>query len=185
MAPRRCSRTTGGWETLGETLRAFNKIRAAHGWPASPSAIATTVHVHRDGARARETGARYWRKTSAMTMWHYDRLGSEHFMPGATAEERERTARAGYEDQASAGLFGSPAEVIEQIRELQRVADVGHLITLHSLATCRRTPWRRACAFSPPRCSLSSGNSAGQNRVPCSMKPCCASRKASRADQNA
>lgn len=121
-----------GWEALGENLRAFNKIRAAHGWPTSPSAIATTVHVHRDGALAREAGEKYWRKTSAMTMWHYDRLGSEHFMPGATPEERERIARAGYEDQASAGIFGSPAEVIEQIRELQQVADVGHLITLHS-----------------------------------------------------
>ena len=50
----------------------------------------------------------------------------------AAPEERERIARAGYEDQASAGIFGSPAEVIEQNRELRQVADVGHLITLHS-----------------------------------------------------
>ncbi|MFC5817564.1 LLM class flavin-dependent oxidoreductase, partial [Nonomuraea harbinensis] len=121
-----------GWDTLRENLGRFNALRTSHGWPASTSAIATTVHVHEDGERAREIGERYWRRTSAMTMWHYDRLASEYFMPGATEEERERYVRAGYEDQASAGLFGTPGEVIEQIRELQETAEVGHLITLHS-----------------------------------------------------
>jgi alkanesulfonate monooxygenase SsuD/methylene tetrahydromethanopterin reductase-like flavin-dependent oxidoreductase (luciferase family) len=121
-----------GWDVLRDNIRAFNMVRASHGWAPSTAAVAVTVHVHPDDGRAREVGERYWRKTSAMTMWHYDRLGSEHFMPGATAEERDRIARAGYEDQASAGIFGSPDRVIEQIRELQRAADVGHLITLHS-----------------------------------------------------
>ena len=121
-----------GWDALRDNLRAFNKIRASFGWQTSPSAIATTVHVHPDGAHARAAGEEYWRRTSAMTMWHYDRLGSEHFMPDASADERERIIRAGYEDQASAGIFGTPGEVIEQIRELQLTADVGHLITLHS-----------------------------------------------------
>lgn len=121
-----------GWSTLEDNLRSFNAIRASQGWAASSSAIATTVHVHQDEETAREMGEEYWRRTSAMTMWHYDRMGSDHFMPDATDEERERLVRAGYEDQASAGIFGTPDSVIDQIRELQRVADVGHLITLHS-----------------------------------------------------
>ncbi|GAA3525560.1 LLM class flavin-dependent oxidoreductase [Aeromicrobium panaciterrae] len=121
-----------GWSTLEDNLRSFNALRANQGWSRSSSAIATTVHVHPDEETAREMGEEYWRRTSAMTMWHYDRMGSDHFMPNATDEERERLVRAGYEDQASAGIFGTPESVIDQIRELQRVADVGHLITLHS-----------------------------------------------------
>ena len=53
-------------------------------------------------------------------------------MPGASFAEREAVLAKGYESQASAGLFGTPDEVIEQIRELQQVANVGHLMTLHS-----------------------------------------------------
>ncbi|WP_219545652.1 LLM class flavin-dependent oxidoreductase [Nonomuraea harbinensis] len=121
-----------GWDALREQLGAFNEIRSGHGWPASTSAIATTVYVHEDDERAREIGEQYWRKTSAMTTWHYDKLGSEYFMPDATDDERALVVKKGYEDQASAGLFGSPESVAEQIRELQEVADVGHLITLHS-----------------------------------------------------
>jgi len=52
-----------GWDTLRENLRAFNIIRASHGWPRSPSAIATTIHVDKDGGRARDTGETFWRKT--------------------------------------------------------------------------------------------------------------------------
>jgi alkanesulfonate monooxygenase SsuD/methylene tetrahydromethanopterin reductase-like flavin-dependent oxidoreductase (luciferase family) len=121
-----------GWESVRDNLRTFDKVRASHGWPVSPSAIATTVYVDRDGARAREVGEQYWRKTSGMTLWHYDRLASDYFMPDATQEEREAAVNAGYESQASNGIFGSPEEVIEQIRELQELANAGHLITLHS-----------------------------------------------------
>jgi alkanesulfonate monooxygenase SsuD/methylene tetrahydromethanopterin reductase-like flavin-dependent oxidoreductase (luciferase family) len=120
------------WDVVMAGLKRFNQVRAEHGWPSSPTAIATTVYVHDDDARAREVGERYWRKTSGMTVWHYDRLASPYFMPDASPGEREAAVARGYEGQASAGLFGSAESVIEQIRELVEAADVGHLITLHS-----------------------------------------------------
>jgi alkanesulfonate monooxygenase SsuD/methylene tetrahydromethanopterin reductase-like flavin-dependent oxidoreductase (luciferase family) len=107
-------------------------VRESHGWERSTSAIAVTTFVHEDGEYAREQGEKYWRKTSSMTRWHYDREGSPYFMPGATPEEREAVVRAGCEEQASAGIFGTPAQVIEQIRELAKLANIGHLICLQS-----------------------------------------------------
>lgn len=121
-----------GWDVLREQLGQFDEVRASHGWEPSPTAIAVTVYVHEDDAHAKEVGDKYWRKTSAMTTWHYDRVGSEYFMPDASDEERARVVADNYEGQASAGIFGSPESVIAQIRELQEVANVGHLITLHS-----------------------------------------------------
>jgi len=120
------------WDVVMAGMKTFNQIRAGHGWPASPAGIATTVYVDRDDQRAREIGERYWRKTSGMTVWHYDRLASPYFLPGASPAEREAAVAKGYQGQSSAGLFGSPEKVIEQIRELVAAADIGHLITLHS-----------------------------------------------------
>jgi alkanesulfonate monooxygenase SsuD/methylene tetrahydromethanopterin reductase-like flavin-dependent oxidoreductase (luciferase family) len=119
-------------QVVHDNLQTFDQVRAGHGWPVSPSAIATTVHVHQDGQRAREVGEEYWRRTAGMTLWHYDRLAADYFMPDATPEERTAAVMEGYENQAAAGMFGTPEEVIEQIRELQQMANVGHLITLHS-----------------------------------------------------
>lgn len=119
-------------QMVHDNLQTFDQVRASHGWPVSPSAIATTVHVHQDGQRAREVGQEYWQRTAAMTLWHYDRLAAPYFMPDATPEERTTAVIEGYENQAAAGIFGTPDEVIEQIRELQQMANVGHLITLHS-----------------------------------------------------
>jgi len=121
-----------GWDALRTELGAFNKIRAKNGWEPSPSAIAVTVHVDEDGQRARELGEKYWRRTVETIIWHYDKYASPFFMPDATPAERDAVLDKGYESQASAGLFGTPAEVTEQIRELQKVANVGHLMTLHS-----------------------------------------------------
>jgi len=120
------------WAVVMGGLETFNQIRASHGWPASPAAIATTVYVDHDHQRAQETGEHYWRKTSGMTVWHYDRLASPYFLPEASPAERQAAVTKGYEGQSSAGLFGSPEQVTEQIRELVKVADIGHLITLHS-----------------------------------------------------
>jgi alkanesulfonate monooxygenase SsuD/methylene tetrahydromethanopterin reductase-like flavin-dependent oxidoreductase (luciferase family) len=125
-------------EVVRDNLRTFDQVRSGHGWPVSPSAIATTVHVHRDGQRAREVGEQYWRRTAAMTLWHYDRLAADYFMPDATPAERKAAVMEGYENQAAAGMFGTPEEVIEQIRELQQMANVGHLITLHSFGDMPR-----------------------------------------------
>jgi alkanesulfonate monooxygenase SsuD/methylene tetrahydromethanopterin reductase-like flavin-dependent oxidoreductase (luciferase family) len=121
-----------GWDALRNELGTFNRIRLARGWEPSPSAIAVTVYVHEDGQRAREEGEKYWRRTVGTIIWHYDKLGSPYFMPDATLAEREAVLANGYESQAAAGLFGTPDEVIEQIRELQQVANVGHLMTLQS-----------------------------------------------------
>ncbi|HKU38356.1 MAG TPA: LLM class flavin-dependent oxidoreductase [Polyangiales bacterium] len=121
-----------GWDVLERELKRFDEIRESHGWERSTSAIAVTTFVHEDGDYAREQGQKYWRKTSSMTRWHYDREGSAYFMPNATAEEREAVVRAGIEEQASAGIFGTPSEVIEQIAELARKANIGHLMCLQS-----------------------------------------------------
>lgn len=121
-----------GWDVLERELKHFDCVRESHGWERSTSAIAVTTFVHEDGEYAREQGEKYWRKTSSMTRWHYDREGSPYFMPGATPEEREAVVRAGCEEQASAGIFGTPAQVIEQIRELAKLANIGHLICLQS-----------------------------------------------------
>jgi hypothetical protein len=77
------------WDVVMAGLETFNQIRAGHGWPSSPAAIATTVYVDHDDQRARDIGEQYWRKTSGMTVWHYDRLASPYFMPGANPAERE------------------------------------------------------------------------------------------------
>ncbi len=121
-----------GWDMLREQLGEFNDIRTSHGWAPSSTTIATTVYVHEGDAHAKEVGEQYWRKTSATTSWHYDKFGSDFFMPDGSDADRAAAVQKGYEDQSSAGIFGSPASVIEQIRELQSVADVGHLITLLS-----------------------------------------------------
>jgi alkanesulfonate monooxygenase SsuD/methylene tetrahydromethanopterin reductase-like flavin-dependent oxidoreductase (luciferase family) len=121
-----------GWDVLEHELKRFDEIRASHGWERSTSAIAVTTFVHEDGEYAREQGQKYWRRTSGMTRWHYDREGSPYFMPDATHEQREAAVRAGIEEQASAGIFGTPAQVIEQIRELAQLANIGHLICLQS-----------------------------------------------------
>ena len=128
------------WSTT--TCRRSTRSAPSHGWPVSPSAIATTVHVHQDGQRAREVGQQYWQRKAAMTLWHYDRLAAPYFMPDATPEERTTAVIKGYENQAAAGIFGSPDEVIEQIRELQQMANMGHLITLHSFGDMPARPGR-------------------------------------------
>ena len=121
-----------GWQELAANLATFNDIRAGEGWEPLSSTIAVTVHCHEDQATAEEEGERYWRLTTGTTQWHYDKLGSAEFMPDASPEERAAALDAGYESQASAGIFGTPEYVVERIRELHRIADVGHLITLHS-----------------------------------------------------
>lgn len=121
-----------GWDVLERELKRFDEIRASHGWERSTSAIAVTTFVHEDGEYAREQGQTYWRRTSGMTRWHYDREQSPYFMPNATHEQRDAVVRAGIEEQASAGIFGTPRQVIEQIRELAQRANIGHLICLQS-----------------------------------------------------
>jgi alkanesulfonate monooxygenase SsuD/methylene tetrahydromethanopterin reductase-like flavin-dependent oxidoreductase (luciferase family) len=121
-----------GWDVLERELKRFDEVRASHGWERSTSAIAVTTFVHEDGEYAREQGQKYWHKTSGMTRWHYDREQSPYFMPNATQEEREAVVRAGISEQASSGIFGTPAQVIEQIRELAKLANIGHLICLQS-----------------------------------------------------
>ena len=49
-----------------------------------------------------------------------------------------RVDRQGYEGQTAAGLFGTPEYLIEKIREVQAIGNVGHLITLHSFGDMPR-----------------------------------------------
>lgn len=121
-----------GWDVLESELKRFNEIRDGHGWEPATSAIAVTTFVHEDGDYAREQGREYWSRTSGMTRWHYDREQSPYFMPDATADQREAVVQAGIKEQASAGIFGTPAEVTEQIRELAGLANIGHLMCLQS-----------------------------------------------------
>jgi alkanesulfonate monooxygenase SsuD/methylene tetrahydromethanopterin reductase-like flavin-dependent oxidoreductase (luciferase family) len=127
-----------GWDQLASNLKHFNEIREKCGWNPLPSTIAVTVHCHGNHDRAVERGEHFWRLTTGTTQWHYDKLAREEFMPDLSHEEKKQFLATAYEGQASAGIFGTPESVIEQIRELQRLANVGHLITLHSFGDMPR-----------------------------------------------
>lgn len=121
-----------GWDTLAEQVETFNEIRASHGWEPIPATVAVTVYCHDDQQFAEERGREMWQKTSDTTFWHYDRAARQDWLPDLPPEEKKHFLDERYADQASAGIFGTPDHVIEQITELQKIANVGHLITLHS-----------------------------------------------------
>jgi alkanesulfonate monooxygenase SsuD/methylene tetrahydromethanopterin reductase-like flavin-dependent oxidoreductase (luciferase family) len=121
-----------GWDSLAEQVNTFSEIRASHGWDPIPSTVAVTIYCHEDQEYAEEQGEKYWRKTSDSTFWHYDRIGRQDWLPDLGTEEKRHFLDERYNDQASAGIFGTPEYLIEQITELQKVANIGHLITLHS-----------------------------------------------------
>jgi len=121
-----------GIEPLRQGMATFNEIRAQHGWGPSSSAVAITVFCHEDQQHAHEYATHYWRATTGQTIWHYDRLGSPVFMPGASGADRRAAIDQAYESQTAAGIFGTPDYVIERIREIQAAGNVSHLITLHS-----------------------------------------------------
>lgn len=127
-----------GWDSLAEQVQTFTEIRAAHGWDPIPSTVATTIYCHEDQEYAEERGELFWRKTSDSTFWHYDRIGRQDWLPDLGTEEKRHFLDERYNDQASAGIFGTPEYVTEQIEELQRIGNIGHLITLHSYGDMER-----------------------------------------------
>jgi alkanesulfonate monooxygenase SsuD/methylene tetrahydromethanopterin reductase-like flavin-dependent oxidoreductase (luciferase family) len=132
-----------GWDNLASQYEAYTDIRARHGWGPVPATIAVTIYCHDDQEYAEERGRQFWQKSSDTTFWHYDRVGRQDWLPDVPLEDKQHFLDERYKDQASAGIFGTPESVIEQIRELQRTANVGHLITLHSYGDMPRSECER------------------------------------------
>jgi alkanesulfonate monooxygenase SsuD/methylene tetrahydromethanopterin reductase-like flavin-dependent oxidoreductase (luciferase family) len=65
-------------------------------------------------------------------------------MPDATPEERVAALEAGFQSQLGAGMFGTPEYLIEQIRQVQAVGNIAHLITLHSFGDMPREDVERS-----------------------------------------
>jgi alkanesulfonate monooxygenase SsuD/methylene tetrahydromethanopterin reductase-like flavin-dependent oxidoreductase (luciferase family) len=132
-----------GWDQLATQYAEFQSIRAEHGWPAIPSTVAATIYCHDDQDYAEHRGRELWQKSSDSTFWHYDRAARQDWLPDVDPIEKQHFLDSRYEDQASAGIFGTPEVVIEKLRELQRVANVGHLVTLHSYGDIPRVEAER------------------------------------------
>src|SRR6202042_3451798 len=97
-----------------------------------------------DDDYAQDRGEHYWRLMTGTTAWHYDRAARRDWMPDATPEERNRALEDAYSRQASACIFGTSQTIIERIRELQKLANVAHVITLHSYGDLPRAEVERS-----------------------------------------
>lgn len=133
-----------GFEAARDDIATFNDIRTRRGWPQTSSNISCTVFCHEDQEYAEQYATEYWRKMSGQTVWHYDRKGRADWEPDISQEEREALIDDAYKSQSAAGFFGTPEFVIEKIRELQGIADIGHLITLHSFGDMPRDDVERS-----------------------------------------
>lgn len=119
-----------GWEALASSSAEFNRIRAPHGW--HPIAPIASGPVFCSPSRSEAAAAREWfKQTFDSSVWHYGLFNKPSIraaLAGKEGAELERAVTEIYDDAARIGVFGTPAECIEQLVDIQRRTGMGELI---------------------------------------------------------
>jgi alkanesulfonate monooxygenase SsuD/methylene tetrahydromethanopterin reductase-like flavin-dependent oxidoreductase (luciferase family) len=121
----------GSAEDYAQDMAKFNSIRADHGLGPVRPIVSLCLYVDTDEARAKEQGRTFLRRFYATTLDHYDRLDASHFIAaGNYQEQAEKAAKLAQRDLNEAldemvnlQLFGTPDQVLEQLRHWRDVTD--------------------------------------------------------------
>jgi alkanesulfonate monooxygenase SsuD/methylene tetrahydromethanopterin reductase-like flavin-dependent oxidoreductase (luciferase family) len=118
-------------EEVARSVKIYDEVRAAHGWEPVAPTIAQPVFVSEDPALVHQ--AREWYlQFVASTLDHYGLLNHPTIrqrLEGKSAEEADAIVEEIKDGFASAGIFGTPTEVLDRLLALnESVGGIGHLL---------------------------------------------------------